>query len=86
MPIENADDYSSLILVKDFYSRKSHNFVEYIAGGLEMQLMIAIDFTGSNGNPRHSNSLHYLDPNGLYNSYEKALHTVAEILLSYDSD
>lgn len=31
---------------------------EYVAGGLQFNLMVAIDFTGSNGDPRDKASLH----------------------------
>ncbi|CAH1765231.1 64_t:CDS:10 [Entrophospora sp. SA101] len=35
------------------------SFLDYIAGGTEIRLMVAIDFTGSNGDPRNPKSLHY---------------------------
>lgn len=50
-----------------------------------MQLVVAVDFTGSNGNPTSSNSLHYLNPSAL-NTYEQAIFSVGEILLNYDAD
>ena len=37
------------------------SFLDYIFGGCEIQLIIAIDFTGSNGDPRNPTSHHYLD-------------------------
>ena len=40
---------------------RQHSFVEYVFGGCEMSLTMAIDFTGSNGDPRSPGSLHYLD-------------------------
>ena len=48
-------------------------------------MMAAIDFTGSNGIPKHPTSLHYMSPNGP-NQYEKALMSISQILLCYDSD
>lgn len=48
-------------------------------------MIIAIDFTGSNGSPHQPNSLHYMDPTNL-NQYQKAINAVAQILLNYDSD
>lgn len=48
-------------------------------------MVIAIDFTGSNGDPRQPNSLHYMNPNNL-NQYQMAINAVAQILLNYDSD
>src|SRR6185295_18762851 len=35
-------------------------FLDYIAGGTEINLVVAIDFTGSNGDPRTPKSLHYI--------------------------
>lgn len=34
-----------------------------IRGGLELNLILAIDFTGSNGKPSDPSSLHYINPN-----------------------
>lgn len=31
--------------------------------------MVAIDFTGSNGNPMQPGTLHYIDPTGRPNQY-----------------
>ena len=61
--------------------------------------MVAIDFTGSNGNPLLSNSLHYCNPtlfmNGQFNQYalksfinryERAIATVGNVIEFYDTD
>lgn len=37
-------------------------FLDYVFGGCEISLSIAIDFTLSNGDPRDPKSLHYFDP------------------------
>jgi len=37
---------------------KKNSFLEYIFGGCELNLAIAIDFTLSNGDPKSSSSLH----------------------------
>ena len=47
---------------KDFEVKQRVTFLDYIMGGCEMNVQVAIDFTGSNGDPRYSNSLHYLNP------------------------
>ena len=63
------------------------NFVDYVSGGLELQLSVAIDFTGSNGDPRKPGTLHYIDHTGSQlNDYEKALTAVGSIVAKYDSD
>lgn len=48
-------------------------------------MMIAIDFTGSNGMPKHPSSLHYMDPQKP-NQYQIAINAISQILLNYDSD
>merc|ERR1739844_319447 len=62
-------------------------FLNYIHGGCEMQLCVAIDFTGSNGDPRKPGTLHYLSPDGRsMNDYEKAISAIGGILADYDTD
>jgi len=52
-----------------------------------MQLCVAIDFTGSNGDPRKPGTLHYLSPDGrTMNDYEKAISSIGGILADFDTD
>ena len=60
-------------------------FVDYISGGCELNVVVAIDFTGSNGDPRKPGTLHHIDPNSR-NQYEQAIAAIVSILLKYDSD
>ena len=60
-------------------------FFDYIRGGEQLNFIAAIDFTGSNGDPRSSNSLHALNIDA-YNQYQQALSSVGEIILNYDHD
>jgi hypothetical protein len=64
--------------------REKHSFMEYVLGGLQINLVLGIDYTGSNGNPANPTSLHYRGPNG--NQYTAAITAISQILLSYDSD
>ena len=48
-----------------------------------MGFQVAIDFTASNGDPRNSCSLHYINPYQP-NEYLKALIAVGEICQDYD--
>lgn len=57
---------------------KRHTFLEYIFGGCEIQLSVAIDFTLSNGDPSDRDSLHYLDMSR--NEYLNAIRSVGNIL------
>jgi hypothetical protein len=61
------------------------SFLEYLKGGLQMNLMVAVDFTGSNGDPSRPNSLHFMDPNRP-NQYVRAIMSVGDILMQYDTD
>lgn len=47
---------------------------------------VAIDFTGSNGDPRKPGTLHYRAKDGALNDYEKAITSILNILGPYDSN
>lgn len=59
-------------------------FLDYIRNGTQMHFAVAIDFTASNGQFRHSSSLHYLSPER-QNFYEIAIRAVGEIVQHYNS-
>eukprot|EP00397_Hematodinium_sp_SG-2012_P008252 GEMP01008308.1.p1 GENE.GEMP01008308.1~~GEMP01008308.1.p1 ORF type:complete len:597 (+),score=71.03 GEMP01008308.1:99-1793(+) len=61
------------------------SFLDYIKGGLQLNLHVAIDFTASNGDPYSPNSLHYTDPTRP-NQYQQVIQAVGNILSYYDSD
>jgi len=64
---------------------KKFSFLEYIRSGYQLNLMVAVDFTASNGTPTFANSLHYINPYQP-NQYQQAMAAVGQILLEYDSD
>ena len=66
------------LTVNKFEVRRTVNFLEYVFGGCEINLNIAIDFTLSNGPPHAFDSLHNRDPNK--NEYLQALRAVGNIL------
>jgi hypothetical protein len=71
--------------LKKFELKPSTSFIEYVFGGCQINLNVAIDFTLSNGNPQEHSSLHSLhDPNR--NEYMQAIRGVGDILQYYDSD
>ncbi|KAL7222503.1 hypothetical protein ACSBR1_024237 [Camellia fascicularis] len=75
------------LFVEDKFSESvQHSFLDYLSGGSELNFMVAIDFTASNGNPRLPDSLHYIDPSGRPNAYQRAILEVGEVLQFYDSD
>jgi len=70
--------------LKDLKLERQHSFLEYVFGGCEIELSMAIDFTLSNGDPRQPSSLHYNDPNR--NQYLQAIRSVGDILQYYNTD
>ncbi|XP_016460164.2 protein BONZAI 1 isoform X1 [Nicotiana tabacum] len=76
----------SQLFVDIFFEKTQHTFLDYLACGYELNFMVAIDFTASNGNPRLPDSLHYIDPSGRPNAYQKAILEVGEVLHFYDKD
>ncbi|KAM3142687.1 hypothetical protein pb186bvf_005071 [Paramecium bursaria] len=59
------------------------SFTDFLRGGTQLNLVVAVDFTCSNGDPRQPSSLHYI---GGQNQYLKVINTVGEILIAYDYD
>ena len=49
--------------LKEFNIEHRPQFIEYLRGGVELNLITAIDFTGSNGIVTSPSSLHYLNRN-----------------------
>ncbi|XVF54789.1 hypothetical protein PTKIN_Ptkin05aG0209800 [Pterospermum kingtungense] len=76
----------SKLFVDKYSENVQHTFLDYLAAGFELNFMVAIDFTASNGNPRLPDSLHYIDPSGRLNAYQKAIYEVGEVLQFYDTD
>ena len=66
------------------FSPGAPDFVDYVSGGCNLDVVVAIDFTGSNGDPRQPGTLHHLG--GGPNDYEKAISAIVSVLAKYDSD
>lgn len=64
---------------------EEYTFLDYISGGCEMKLLVAIDFTASNGEHTTPGSLHYIGNPNVPNSYVRAIKLVGDILCTYDS-
>ena len=60
-------------------------FVDYLKAGVQIGLSVAIDFTGSNGNPNDPRSLHFLGGN-IPTQYERAIYACGNIVAYYDYD
>uniref|UniRef100_A0A7S2PR51 C2 domain-containing protein n=1 Tax=Skeletonema marinoi TaxID=267567 RepID=A0A7S2PR51_9STRA len=65
---------------------KKPTFVDYVSGNCDLNMCVAIDFTGSNGDPRRPGTLHHFSPHGQMNGYEKAISAIGGIVAKYDSD
>ena len=77
-------------------------FLDYIRGGVKLHLVVAIDFTTSNGKPTDPHSLHYVEGLGGgragggggggggvvqgENPYTMAIRTIGDIFQDYVSD
>ncbi|XP_071341823.1 copine-3-like isoform X5 [Trachinotus anak] len=76
---------SGVVSVKLCKVVKEYTFLDYIMGGCQINFTVAIDFTGSNGDPRSPQSLHYISPEGV-NEYLSAIWSVGNVIQDYDSD
>lgn len=74
-----------MLTLQNFQRFQKPSFVSYLRGGLELNMIVAIDFTGSNGVPKFPTSLHHMNPNKP-NQYQMAIFSVAQILMNYDSN
>ncbi|PSC75501.1 copine-3-like isoform X1 [Micractinium conductrix] len=75
---------SGVLFVKGVAVTPRPSFLEYLQGGTELNFIVAIDYTASNGNPRDPNSLHYYSQRPTM--YEDAIAAVGRVLECYDSD
>uniref|UniRef100_A0A665VV63 Copine-3 n=1 Tax=Echeneis naucrates TaxID=173247 RepID=A0A665VV63_ECHNA len=80
-----AVSHGCLSVMSVMLETTEYTFLDYIMGGCQINFTIAIDFTGSNGDPKSPNSLHYISPHG-YNEYLAAIWAVGNVIQDYDSD
>ncbi|XP_042365494.1 copine-1 isoform X2 [Plectropomus leopardus] len=76
---------SGVVSLKSYKLLTQYSFLDYVMGGCQINFTVGIDFTGSNGDPRTPNSLHYMSPDGL-NQYLSALWSVGMVVQDYDTD
>ncbi|KAF7805157.1 protein BONZAI 3 [Senna tora] len=74
------------LFVDRYIEKEQFTFIDYISSGFELNFMVAVDFTASNGSPRSPDSLHYINPAGHLNAYQKAIMEVGEVIQFYDSN
>eukprot|EP00058_Branchiostoma_floridae_P027542 XP_002613033.1 hypothetical protein BRAFLDRAFT_123086 [Branchiostoma floridae] len=76
---------SGVITLQSLKVVKEYSFLDYVMSGCQINFTVGIDFTASNGDPRQTTSLHYINPYAP-NEYMKALMAVGEVVQDYDSD
>ncbi|KAL3516184.1 hypothetical protein ACH5RR_023086 [Cinchona calisaya] len=74
------------LFVDGYVEKQLYSFLDYISSGFELNFMVAVDFTASNGNPHNPDSLHHINPSGRLNAYQQAIMEVGEVIQFYDSD
>lgn len=76
------------MLFEDVGAMRTHTFLDYIRGGLELKMGVAIDLTRSNADPIVANSLHSMSSmNGTAETaYATAIRAVGEVMRSYIVD
>jgi len=85
-PIAVGFDPRGLAVFSPVRIAKRFSFLDYVQGGLEINLFIGVDFTRSNGDPFvQPGSLHSSNPDRP-NDYVTAVKAVGEVLKHYDSD
>lgn len=67
-------------------AKEGPNFMDYVIKGCYFKVVLAVDFSGSNGDPDKPGTLHYLDPSGGFNDYEKPMIGMLSILGQLDTD
>ncbi|KAI3863656.1 hypothetical protein MKW98_031248 [Papaver atlanticum] len=82
----NIKKLKGQLFVDKFIQKTQYSFLDYISSGFELNFMVAVDFTASNGDPHSPTSLHYIDPSGRLNAYQQAILEVGEVIQFYDSD
>ncbi|XP_043566868.1 copine-1-like isoform X1 [Chiloscyllium plagiosum] len=76
---------SGIIRVRSCKLETEYSFLDYVMGGCQINFTVGVDFTGSNGDPHSSDSLHYISPNGV-NEYLTAIWSVGQVVQDYDTD
>lgn len=79
---------SGTLSAQNCFIEQRPTFTDFIMGGCEISLMVAIDFTASNGPAYDISSLHYINASAClqYNQYEQAVLAIGNVLENYDTD
>jgi len=67
-----------------FYIEERPSFYDFLHSGWKINLIVAVDFTASNGEVTDPSSLHFINPSGRLNDYQSAIRQVGNVLECYD--
>ena len=84
---KKAPKRAGSLLVRSATVYREPTFLDYINGGWELNMVVGVDFTASNGRPSDPRSLHYRAPDGSsFNQYELSVLALADVITAYDQD
>ncbi|CAE7302422.1 Cpne9 [Symbiodinium sp. KB8] len=66
--------------------KRHYTFLDYLRGGLELQLMVAVDFTRSNLGQTNPKSMHSVVNMDEETAYSTAIRALGEVMSVYDND
>lgn len=72
------------LLIEEVGLMRSFSFVDYLRGGLEVKMLLAIDFTRSNKGPEVPESIHYQARAGSDSRYTTAIKGIVNVMQGYD--
>ena len=94
--VNQAEEVKASFSLTNFVCEKKYSFADYVFGGCEIELAVAVDFSSSNGDYRYSTSLHHMKGNVKDDEteeisqndseYTKALKSVGKVLQFYNND
>jgi len=73
-------------ILEEFGMIRSNSFLDYVRGGLEVRMTIAIDFTRSNGGPTNPASHHSTAHQADDSAYASVIRSLGEVIQKYDTD
>ena len=69
------------------FNKQKPTFLDYMNGSCKFNLITAIDFTATNGDPGVTGTLYYVDFKGdEMNECEQAIASLGSIIAKYDCD
>ncbi|KAJ1561458.1 Copine-1, partial [Nowakowskiella sp. JEL0078] len=84
-PDRKKSKISGYLKIKEAILELIPSIIDYFKDGFELDFTVSIDFSILNGNPQDPKSLHYLNPNGGLNDYQKVINSVGTIIDKYNT-